>query len=152
MDMINQKLLNRIQKDFPITSYPFREIAHELGISESEVLLRIGQLKDAGFIRRIGGIFDSKVLGYKSTLCAMRVPEERIEEVASIVNGYPGVTHNYLRNHEYNMWFTLIAPSAAEIEATLCDLRIKGRIDDLMNLPSINMYKINVNFEFKEAE
>lgn len=151
MDSINTRLLNRIQRSFPTTSTPYRDIAQELGLTEAEVLNRIRQLKEAGFIRRIGGIFDSKKLGYKSTLCAMKVPPERVEEVAEIVNQYPGVTHNYLRNHQYNLWFTLIAASDSDIENTLEEIKTKCSILDLLNLPSLCMFKINVDFNIREA-
>lgn len=151
MDSINTQLLDRIQRNFPISSTPYYDIAQELGLTEAEVISRIKQLKEAGYIRRIGGIFDSRRLGYKSTLCAMKVPPERVEEVAEAINQCSGVTHNYLRNHEYNLWFTLIAPSVEEIENTLESLMKECRINDLLNLPSVNMFKINVDFNLKEA-
>jgi DNA-binding Lrp family transcriptional regulator len=98
MDNTDKKLLDIIQDEFPLTSEPYREIASLLGVSEEEVILRLRKLKDKGIIRRIGAIFDSKKLGYCSTLCAMKVPAQRVDEVAQIVNEYPGVTHNYLRS------------------------------------------------------
>jgi len=152
LESIDQRLLNRIQKNFPIAPKPYEELGKELGISEEEVLVRIQSLKASGLIRRIGGIFDSRSLGYKSTLCAMRVPEERVEEVAAIINQYPGVTHNYLRNHDYNMWFTFIAPSQEVLELHLQNIRECTNIEDLINLPSTRMFKIDVNFNLKEAE
>ena len=152
MDSIDQKLVNRIQKNFPIASKPYEELGKELGISEEEVLLRIKSLKSSGLIRRIGGIFDSRSLGYKSTLCAMQVPEEKVEEVAAIINQYPGVTHNYLRNHDFNMWFTLIAPSQEDLELHLDTIRKSTNIEALINLPSTRIFKIDVNFNIKEAD
>ncbi|MDW7674182.1 MAG: Lrp/AsnC family transcriptional regulator, partial [Bacillota bacterium] len=97
------------------------------------------------------GIFDSKKLGYKSTLCAIKVPEDRIEEVTEIVNSYNGVTHNYLREHQYNMWFTLIAPSDDSIQEILREMKVMTGIDDIINLPAINFFKINVNFDLNEV-
>ena len=107
MDNTDKKLLDIVQDGFPLTSEPYREIASLLGVSEQDVIPRLKRLKDEGIIRRIGAIFDSKKLGYCSTLCAMKVPDQRIDEVALIINEYNGVTHNYLRNHEYNVWFTI---------------------------------------------
>ena len=110
MDKINKNLLNLIQSNFPIESRPFLKIANELDISENQVIDMIKELENDGYIKRIGGIFDSRKLGYSSTLCAIKVPFDRITEVAEIINSYNGVTHNYIRNHSYNMWFTVIAP------------------------------------------
>jgi len=80
----------------------------------------------------------------------MKVPEEKLEDVAKIVNSYHGVTHNYLRDFEYNMWFTVIAPSHEDLESTLEEIKERTNIDDLLNLPAVNFYKINVNFQLKE--
>ncbi len=150
MDNLDRSILNRIQKGFPITSRPYLEVASQLGISEDEVIERIKGLKKTGVIRRLGGIFDSRKLGYKSTLCAIKVPEERIEEVAEIINHHLGVTHNYLRNHPYNMWFTYIAPSDEVLMNALHQIKKETKIDDLIHLPATNFFKINVNFHLKE--
>lgn len=150
MDQLDKAILNRIQRNFPISSRPYLEIASQLGISEEEIISRIKDLKEAGLIRRMGGIFDSKKLGYTSTLCALKVPEDRIDEVAEVINSYPGVTHNYLRNHQYNMWFTYIAPSEEAIRVGLKEIKLKTHIDDQINLPATNFFKINVNFKLKE--
>jgi len=150
MDYLDRAILNRIQKDFPVHSRPYLEIASQLAVSEEEVIERICKLKTAGLIRRLGGIFDSRKLGYTSTLCAIKVPEERIQEVADLINYYPGVTHNYLRNHSYNIWFTYIAPSEEDIKNALGEIKKKTQIEDLLYLPATNFFKINVNFSLKE--
>jgi DNA-binding Lrp family transcriptional regulator len=150
MDHIDKIILNHIQKDFPVTSRPYLEIASQIGITEQEVIERIKTLKESGVIRRLGGIFDSRKLGYVSTLCAIKVPEDRINEVADLINSYLGVTHNYLRNHDYNMWFTCIAPSAERIDDILIEIKRKTGLEDLINLPSINFFKIKVDFSLKE--
>lgn len=151
MDNRDKELLNKIQRDFPVCSKPYLQLAEELGISENEVIERITNLKKEGIIRRLGGTFDSRRLGYKSTLCAIKVPEERIPEVTNIINSFIGVTHNYLREHEYNMWFTLIAPSKEHIISVLEQMKVKTGIDDILNLPAINFFKINVNFDMNEV-
>jgi DNA-binding Lrp family transcriptional regulator len=138
-------LLNRIQDEFPIQKRPFLEVANDLGMEEEEVITLIKELKENGYIRRLGGFFDTKSLGYVSTLCAMIVPENRIDEVASVINSYPGVTHNYIRKHEYNMWFTLTAQSVDTLESTLNEIQDKTGIDQIMNLPSTKTYKVKVH-------
>ncbi len=151
MDNLDKQLLTLIQAEFPITPEPFKELALTLGTTEEDVISRLERFKAEGVIRRIGAIFDSKKLGYFSTLCAIRVPEDRLDEVAQIINGYSGVTHNYLRQHDYNMWFTLIAPSAQAVEDILEEMRQRAGIRDLINLPAINFFKIKVNFNLNEV-
>jgi len=150
MDKIDKQLLTMIQSDFPITHQPYAFLGGQLGISEENIITRITNLKEQGVIRRLGGVFDSRKLGYTSTLCAIKVPEDRINEVAQTVNKIPGVTHNYLRNHDYNMWFTLIAPSDEIIQSTLHSLKSEICVDQLINLPSIKFFKINVHFNLQE--
>lgn len=152
MDSKDKELLNFVQDQIPLCARPFRKIGEQLGLGERQVLYRLQHLKNNGYIRRIGGIFNSRKLGYTSTLCAMKVPSERIEEVAAIINTYPGVTHNYIRKHSYNMWFTLIEKSNEAIEATLLDIRRKTHIDAILNLPAEKVFKINVNFDMKGQE
>ncbi|MBC8230071.1 Lrp/AsnC family transcriptional regulator [bacterium] len=147
MDTTDKKLLNLIQSDFPITSEPYKEIGIKLGISESEVIQRLTNLKTNRIIRRIGATFNSKKLGYQSTLCAMKVPEERLDEVAKLVNSYPGITHNYLRNHDYNMWFTLITESENKQNDILQEIQEKSGITDLLNLPAVRFFKVRVDFK-----
>ncbi|MBN1907478.1 MAG: AsnC family transcriptional regulator [Deltaproteobacteria bacterium] len=147
MDPTDKNILNEIQSGFPVTSRPFLEIGNRLGLSEDEVIVRIRRLKEDGIIRRIGGNFNSKKLGFTSTLCAAKVPEEKIVGFVEVVNGYIGVTHNYLRKNAYNIWFTFIAPDIASIEAALKEIALKTGVNDILNLPAEKMYKIKVDFE-----
>jgi siroheme decarboxylase len=147
MDAIDRKLLNLIQQDFPITAEPFAVVAAQLGVGETEVLERIGRLKALGIIRRIGAVFDLRKLGFASTLCAARVPEGRIRKFVEIVNACPGVTHNYRRDDEYNVWFTLIAPGEEELAAALADIKRETGIDDILSLHATRTFKINARFE-----
>lgn len=151
MEEKEAKLLNVIQDKFPLESRPFLTLANQLDMTEEEVIEIIRLLKEKGYIRRIGGVFDSKNLGYSSTLCAMEVPEDRIEEVTSIVNSYSGVTHNYLRNNKYNMWFTLTAPSIKKLEIVIDEIKSKTKIENLIVLNSTNTFKIKVNFNLEGA-
>lgn len=148
LDPIDKTILNRIQSDFPITSRPFQAIAVELGLAEAEVIERVRKLKQSDIIRRIGGNFVPGKVGYVSTLCAAQVPEERIDHFATVVNDYVGVTHNYVRdNQRFNVWFTLIAPSRAEITATLEQISRQTDVGPILNLPATHVFKIRAEFE-----
>jgi DNA-binding Lrp family transcriptional regulator len=147
LDDIDRQILNRIQSRFPITPRPFRTIAEELGLQEADVIARVAHLKRSGIIRRIGANFVPEKVGFVSTLCAARVPDERIDAFAAVVNRYSGVTHNYVRDNDYNVWFTFIAPSMAEIEANLEDIRRTTGVSDILNLPATRVYKIKAKFK-----
>ncbi|UCF94558.1 MAG: AsnC family transcriptional regulator [Desulfobacterales bacterium] len=147
LDDTDRAILNRIQSDFPITSRPYQAIAEELGSSEDEVLERIRRLKAKGIIRRIGGNFVPEKLGFVSTLCAARVPAEKIESFAAAVNRHPGVTHNYRRDNSFNIWFTFIAPSMEEINANLAQIAAETGITDIINLPATRVFKIKAQFD-----
>ena len=147
MDDIDRAIINEIQSDFPITPRPYHKVGQRFNISESEVLERVKKLKVDGIIRRIGGNFDSRMLNFTSTLCAARVPEEKMEQFIQVVNNYPGVTHNYLRNHDYNVWFTFIAPNMSYIDKALKEISETVGVTEIRNLPAVKMYKIKVDFE-----
>lgn len=147
MDNIDRDILNEIQSDFPITARPYHQLGERLQLSEEEVLKRVKRLKSEGIIRRIGGNFNSRKLHFTSTLCAAKVPESRIEAFVDTVNGYEGVTHNYMRNHEYNIWFTFIAPNTDYIESALKKISEETGVHDILNLPAVEMFKIKVDFE-----
>ncbi len=151
VDPTDKQLLQLIQSNFPVVQRPFKQIALQLGISEQDVLQRIFRLQQSGIIRRLGGLFDSRKIGYTGTLCAMQVPETDIDRVAKIINNYPGVTHNYLRNHRYNMWFTLLAPSKRHIDSILNEIKQKTGLTDLLDLPTVDVYKVRVNFNLSEV-
>ncbi len=147
IDDINRAILNRVQSDFPLTSRPYRTVAKDLGLSEDDVLNRLKRLKKEGFIRRIGGNFVPEKLDFISTLCAARVPEDKIDLFAATVNRYPGVTHNYQRNNQFNIWFTFIAPSMDEIHENLNRIRLETGINDIINLPATKVFKIKAHFD-----
>jgi len=147
IDDIDRDILNRIQSGFPITTRPYRTIAEDLGLSEGEVLKRVSRLKASGVIRRIGGNFTPDKLGFVSTLCAARVPEEKINQFAEVVNRYPGVTHNYRRENTYNIWFTFIAPSMDEIKANLEQIAAETGVTGILNLPATKVFKIKAEFK-----
>lgn len=147
MDDVDRRLLNRIQSDFPLTARPFAAIGDELGLAEAEVLERVRRLKANDIIRRIGGNFVPDKVGFVSTLCAAAVPADKIETFAAAVNRYPGVTHNYLREHRVNVWFTFIAPSMDEIEANLAAIAQETGVGGILNLPATRVFKIRAHFD-----
>jgi DNA-binding Lrp family transcriptional regulator len=147
LNEIDSAILNRIQSDFPITSRPYLAVANELNLTEKEVLERVSRLKKIGIIRRIGGNFVPGKLGFVSTLCAARVPADKIDQFADVVNRYPGVTHNYQRDNKYNVWFTFIAPSMDEIGENLKQIAEETGVSDILNLPATKVFKINAQFD-----
>ena len=146
IDDIDRAILNLIQSDFPITPRPYLAIANRLGFSENDVIKRLNRLKKKGIIRRIGGNFVPEKLGFVSTLCAARVPEDKIQSFAMAVNRYPGVTHNYQRDNKYNVWFTFIAPSMNEIDENLENISRQTGIKKIINLPATKVFKIRAHF------
>ena len=147
IDNIDRAILNRIQSDFPLTPRPYKSIGQQLNLSETELIQRVRRLKDAGVIRRIGGNFTPHALGFVSTLCAAKVPEDKISQFAQAVNRYEGVTHNYRRDNAFNIWFTFIAPSMDEIEANLKQIAVDTGVTDILNLPATHVFKIKAEFK-----
>ena len=146
-DALDSQLINLLQYEFPLAKEPYRELAMRLDIPEDEILTRIRRLKTDGVIREIGPIFNSKMLGLASTLVALRVPEHAVDRAAQIINSYAGVTHNYEREGEYNIWFTLTAASEEGLASMLEE--IKGKIHPLDSLvvPIKRVLKLKTNFK-----
>lgn len=149
MDIIDKKLLDIIQTDFPLVPRPYEELGKRLGITQEEALARVKAMREGKIIRRLGANFQSAKLGFRSTLCGAHVPEDKLGAFIDCVNALPGVTHNYLRDHEFNVWFTLIGPSWEEVCATLSDLEQRTGIA-IMNLPAEKLFKIRVDFPMEE--
>ncbi|MGB6928627.1 MAG: Lrp/AsnC family transcriptional regulator, partial [Syntrophobacteria bacterium] len=136
-----------IQSHFPIEARPYQVLGEKLGCSEEEALQRVQDLKDREVIRRIGANCNSRKLGYTSTLCAAKVPFRLMERFVEVVNSYMGVTHNYRRDHDYNIWFTLIAPSEEKIERILREIIELTEVGEVISLPAERLFKIQVDFE-----
>jgi DNA-binding Lrp family transcriptional regulator len=147
MDEIDKKILNILQKEFPLVEQPFRIVAEKCGISEDETISRVQKMKYEGIIRRIGAVFDGAKLGRVSTLCAARVPEEKIKSFVQTVNANKNVTHNYRRNNEYNIWFTVSAATSEELEAFLTEVKEKTGVTDIMDMRVVRTFKINASFD-----
>jgi DNA-binding Lrp family transcriptional regulator len=145
-------VLNSIQDGFPTDARPYAALAlrlkseHGLALSEDEVIALIGSLKDRGYIRRLGAVFNSRPLGYMSTLCAAKVPEDMIEAFGGIVSASPHVTHNYVRANPLNVWFTFCYSHPEELESFLANLRNETGVDDIFELSSRQIFKIRAVF------
>lgn len=149
LDTIDRKLLDIIQTAFPLVPRPYEDLGRQLGISEEEALARVKAMKEKKIIRRLGANFQSAKLGFRSTLCGAHVPEEKLDAFIADVNALPGVTHNYLRNHDFNVWFTLIGPSWEDVCATIRGIEERTGIS-VMNLPAEKLFKIRVDFQMEE--
>ncbi|MGB5966329.1 MAG: Lrp/AsnC family transcriptional regulator [Sulfurimonadaceae bacterium] len=143
---MKQEILSRIQKKFPLVAKPFEAIANELGISEDEVLAILQEEKKKNIIRQTSAIFDTKRLGYKSSLVAFKIPKEKISAAVKVINSHPGISHNYERNHDFNIWFTLaVAPdSKLGLEKTLEILADLTGAEEYIMLPTLKLFKISV--------
>ena len=146
LDDLDRAILNEIQSHFPIASRPYAEVGSRVGASEAEVLARVKAMAESGIIRRLGANFTSRKLGYTSTLCAARVPEDKLDQFVAVVNRYPGVTHNYLRRHRYNVWFTLIAESEERLNRILEEISAAAEVAEILSLPAQEVFKIKVDF------
>ncbi len=148
MDNTDKHILDIIQTEFPLVSRPYAHIGAQVGLTQGETLARVRAMQQKGIIRRIGANFQSRRLGWKSTLCAAAVPDDKLGEFIAFVNSYPGVTHNYLRQHTYNVWFTFIGPTWEDIEKSLDAITRETRIK-VLNLPAEQMFKIRVDFRMQ---
>ena len=146
MDDKDRKILSIIQSGFPIASHPYHALGEQMGLTGEEVLERIRVLRKRGVIRRVGANFQSAKLGFRSTLCAAKVPEDKIDAFSKELNQHVEVTHNYLRNHDYNIWFTCIASSWDAVCALLDGVTKKTGIP-ILNLPATKLFKIKVDFK-----
>jgi DNA-binding Lrp family transcriptional regulator len=148
---LDRKILDLLQNEFPICVHPYRQIADILGIDETILIQHIQDLKDRGIIRRIGGIMDTRSIGYYSVLCACEVEEDRLDQLAAHISEEPGVTHNYQRNHRLNLWFTLTAPSQREAEDTL--RRLENDLGVIIHtMPAEKVYKIRLSLPMGEDD
>ena len=150
MDATDKAVLNMIQSEFPVSSRPYRDMAERLNLTEDETFDHVESLRARGIIRRLGGVFDSGRLGYVSTLAAMKVPADRIDQVADVISSYPGVTHNYLREHVYNVWFTLICHGKEELDRTIDEMKERSGISDMLVLPGTKTFKIRAVFRLDD--
>lgn len=153
MDATTRVLLDRIQRSFPIVSSPYQALSEGLGIGESDVRERLGLLKKQNLLRQISAIFNTGALGYRSSLVAMAVPEDRLDPAVNAINRYPGVSHNYLRPGAYNMWFTIAVPPGQSLRQTVGGLAAAAGGWPTLILPALRKYKLAVVLDvLEEAE
>jgi DNA-binding Lrp family transcriptional regulator len=143
----DRKLLNVVQTELPLSQRPYAELARKLNSDEQTVIARLTWLKQQGYIRHIGAFFDSAQLGYSGTLVAVKVSPGYLEKVAQSINSYSGVTHNYEREGEYNLWFTLLTPDLTSQQQTLAAVRELEGVEKLLSMPAAKKYKVNVSFK-----
>ncbi len=145
----DKELLNLLQTNLPLSSHPFADLAEILGTEEVTVLNRLRELQAEGYVRRIGPFFDSAKLGYKGTLVAVKVMEDCMEKVATAINTYPGVTHNYEREGEFNLWFTLLTPNLETQTKILEEIKQFYGVKKIISMAANRKYKISVQFTLK---
>ncbi|HXZ90875.1 MAG TPA: Lrp/AsnC family transcriptional regulator [Candidatus Dormibacteraeota bacterium] len=154
LDVIDRRLLEKAQDEFPLAVQPWASIGDDLGITEKEVMRRLRVLFRRGVVRKIGPALDARRVGLRaSTLIAMKVPENRIQNVAKIVGKYREVSHCYQREHQYNFWFTIAARNEPELGKIVEQIRRAANIpeDEMLDLPSTRIFKIDVRFQLTSA-
>jgi DNA-binding Lrp family transcriptional regulator len=147
LDDLDRELLNALQWDFPVDAQPYATLAAGLGTTEAEVHARIRRVKDAGILRQLSAIFDTRALGYGSSLVAAKIDADRIDDAAAVISEHPGVSHNYKRNHAYNLWYTLAVPPGASLDDHLDVLHEASGALVTRKLPTLQLYKIGVKLD-----
>ncbi|MDQ3452105.1 MAG: AsnC family transcriptional regulator [Actinomycetota bacterium] len=150
LDEADQQLLNILQTAFPLVTRPFEALAARLDLSEGEVMERFTRLKGERIIRQVSAIFDTRKLGYKSSLVATALPEDRVDEAAEIINAHPGVSHNYRRNHEFNLWWTVAVPPEMDLAVHVNALHRLTEARSTRVLPTLKLYKIGVDLDVSD--
>lgn len=152
LDTFDKDLLNEIQWSFPLSSRPYHDLAGRLGADAGEVMERIRLLKEAGIIRQLSAIFDTRRLGYKSSLVAMSVAPDKLVQVAARISEHPGVSHNYERNHDFNLWFTIAVPPHSSIQDEVNRFSDLEGVRATRMLPTLRMFKIGVKLDMNESK
>ncbi|HIH07226.1 MAG TPA: Lrp/AsnC family transcriptional regulator [Candidatus Nitrosotenuis sp.] len=152
MDVLDREILNEIQWSFPLVAEPYAVLADKFKITRDEMKKRIINLKTAGVLRQLSAIFDTRKLGYKSSLVAMAIEPDKLDYVANQINRHPGVSHNYERNHEYNLWFTLATPPGTDLKTEVDKFSKLPGILKVRLLPTIKLFKIGVKLDMVEEK
>jgi DNA-binding Lrp family transcriptional regulator len=146
LDKLDRVLLDELQTGLPLEPRPFLAVGVRLGISEDDVISRVRRLLEEGAVNRVGPVLSATAMGGKRTLAAMHVPPERLEEVAGYVNGFQAVSHNYQRDHHYNLWFVISSSEPSEVERVLSAIREETGLT-LLELPALEEYYLGVRFQ-----
>lgn len=151
LDETTARVLNELQDHYPLVERPYQEVGARLGLTEEETLARLREARAAGVVRQCCAIFDTKALGYSSALVAARVPAERLEAAARVVNAHPGVSHNYRRNHEFNMWYTVAMPPGHALSPVIERLTELSGAESMREMPTLRLFKIGVTLDMAGA-
>src|SRR5215212_9267041 len=153
VDTVDKEILNLIQREFPLKREPFDALGSSLGLAGDEVIRRIDALKRGRVVRQISAIFDTRVLGYQSSLVASRILPEKLNAAAKAINSHPGVSHNYERNNEFNLWYTVAVPPSSKLglEGTVEVLHRISGAEKTRILPTLKLFKIGVTLDMKEG-
>ncbi len=148
MDDLDRRILDAIQHDFPLGERPFDILAQRLGVDPDLLWERVEAMRNSGVIRRLGASLDSRKLGFRSTLAAVRIRPSLVDRATEVVGRHPEVTHSYLRDHEFNIWFTIIAPDDGKIDTILREIReeLSLKPSDILNLPMKQLFKLDARF------
>ena len=152
MDDSDKELLNEIQWTFPLVTRPFDAIAAKFSTTPESVKARLLKLKEIGVLRQLSAIFDTRKLGYTSSLVAMEIEDDKLEYVANQINRHPGVSHNYERDHQFNLWFTLAVPPGSDLKEELEKFNILKGIKKVRMLPTLQLFKIGVKLDMIEEK
>ncbi|HAZ63285.1 MAG TPA: Lrp/AsnC family transcriptional regulator, partial [Armatimonadetes bacterium] len=147
MDQVDRQLLTAAQRGIPLVPDPFAVLGAELDLGGEEVRTRLARLREAKVVRQISAIFDSGRLGYKTSLVAMKLPADRLQAAAELINLHPGVSHNYRRNHDFNLWFTIAVPPGRDLQEEVAVLAEHVRAESCRPLPTLRLFKIGVHFD-----
>ena len=147
LNSLEKRVLNEFQHNMPLSEQPYLEMAQQLGVSEANLLQTLEKLKALGAISRIGAVFRPNCIGV-STLAAMQVPEEKLQQVAELVNSYQEVNHNYEREHEFNMWFVVVATDQQQLDVVLKSIENQSGYK-VMSLPMLKDFHIDLGFDLK---
>jgi len=147
LEAADRELLNAVQWDFPLEPRPYLVLAERLGIDEAEVRTRVARVKELGVLRQLSAIFDTRALGYGSSLVAAKIDPDRVDEAAAVISAHPGVSHNYKRNHAYNLWYTIAVPPGDSLDDHIEVLHRSSGALVTRKLPTLKLYKIGVKLD-----
>jgi DNA-binding Lrp family transcriptional regulator len=158
LDHLDRLILNAVQSDFPVAAKPYAVLAERLNriaglaLTEEEVHARFLALRRSGIVRRLGAVFNARDLGYRSTLCAARVPDDKLDLFKTLTDQAPQITHNYLRAGEINAWFTFTSDRPEELDEFLTRLKGEAGLEDILVLDAERVFKIKVDFQFRTGD
>ena len=152
MDELDKEILNEIQWSFPLVTRPFDAIAKKFNTTPEIVKERLNSLKESGVLRQLSAIFDTRKLGYTSSLVAMEIESDKLEHVANQINRHPGVSHNYERDHQFNLWFTLAVPPGTDLKTELEKFNVLSGIKKVRMLPTLQLFKIGVKLDLVDEK